>query len=1093
MSNVLMIPASGAIIFDSQSPNSSIISPLSAAPRLSYDNAGGLNITSYTTGVSTFDRFTVDGSYGRLFGVSDSVTGVVFSVNDAAGLPIVEVESNFTDKITMGTYGTNALVVNDNKIGIGNPAPTAKLDIAETWNSNITVTGASGTGSIATITFAAQSAAIVVGSTIVVASINPSGYNGTFVVTASTTTSVSYANATTAAWVSGGNIQQLFTSVKLNVTNTSSHTASKLLDLQVGGSSLFSVKKDGLIQGTSPSYNLSLNGDCYIYNGATARASSLWGDECRIVGGPLVLSDSVNVNVSNISAGVAIYKDSANNLAQRNLANAQTFRVYNSTDATPATNFDRATFGWTSNVLRIGTEMGGSYTTARGIDFITNGTVRMSIAAGGLVTIDGVAIGRGLAANSLNVAIGNGTLVSNTTGSYNSALGVNALVFNTTGTTNSAFGTSALFGNTTGSNNSAIGVSAGHYIADGTTVNSTGGNSVFIGTSTKALANAQTNQIVIGYDAIGLGSNSAVLGNSSITTTALRGNVGIGTTAPSVQLDVLSALIANCANFTIKNNNASWTGTRFGWSQGDGSLPFGLTIGGYNTSGNKLIKFIPDNSPAGIIFSGVDELYSFESRLVTAKGITGSYHTDLDIVLRQHTNGGSDKGIKFKLNGGSLTAMSIMETGKVGIGTENPVADLDIAETWNAPAISVTGASGTGTTATITFATQATAIQVGSTIVVASINPAGYNGTFVVTASSTTSVSYANATTAAWVSGGTIQQLFTSVKVNVTDTASNSGSNLMDLQVGGVSKLSITKLGGINMSGAISVGTVSVGSAMVISQSGGSIRAANGTAINLGSADSSSTDNFANLFLRSSAVISFGGETKLFSDSTGVLAQRNLANAQAFRVYNSTDATPATNFDRATFGWTSNVLKIGTEMGGSYTTARYLELLVGGVTKVTISPAWVTFGDAVFADKTITIKGSGTTTAKAITVSNNASAERFSIQDNGIINHTLSAATYYAVNQRNTNIVGWLGNGSTYFMNFDTLNGRVSFGDIQAPTERVEVSGNIRASNLIISPAASVTPPNNGDLTFQATSNTSVTLKLKGTDGVVRSASLTLA
>jgi len=99
MANILMIPASGAIIFDSQSPNFSGISPLSAAPRLSYDNAGGLNISSYTTGESFLDRFTVDGSYGRLFGVSDSVTGVVFSVNDAAGLPIVEVESNFTDKI----------------------------------------------------------------------------------------------------------------------------------------------------------------------------------------------------------------------------------------------------------------------------------------------------------------------------------------------------------------------------------------------------------------------------------------------------------------------------------------------------------------------------------------------------------------------------------------------------------------------------------------------------------------------------------------------------------------------------------------------------------------------------------------------------------------------------------------------------------------------------------------------------------------------------------------------------------------------------------------------------------------------------------
>jgi hypothetical protein len=62
--------------------------------------------------------------------------------------------------------------------------------------------------------------------------------------------------------------------------------------------------------------------------------------------------------------------------------------------------------------------------------------------------------------------------------------------------------------------------------------------SLFLGCDTKALGQSQENQIVIGYDATGLGSNTAVLGNASITTTALRGNVGIGTTAPSSKLHV---------------------------------------------------------------------------------------------------------------------------------------------------------------------------------------------------------------------------------------------------------------------------------------------------------------------------------------------------------------------------------------------------------------------------------------------------------------------------------------------------------------------------------------------------------------------------
>ena len=42
-------------------------------------------------------------------------------------------------------------------------------------------------------------------------------------------------------------------------------------------------------------------------------------------------------------------------------------------------------------------------------------------------------------------------------------------------------------------------------------------------------------------------------------------------------------------------------------------------------------------------------------------------------------------------------------------------------------------------------------------------------------------------------------------------------------------------------------------------------------------------------------------------------------------------------------------------------------------------------------------------------------------------------------------------------------------------------------------PGASVTPTNNGDVVFQLTSNTQFTVKAKGSDGVVRSANLTLA
>jgi hypothetical protein len=70
-----------------------------------------------------------------------------------------------------------------------------------------------------------------------------------------------------------------------------------------------------------------------------------------------------------------------------------------------------------------------------------------------------------------------------------------------------------------------------------------------------------------------------------------------------------------------------------------------------------------------------------------------------------------------------------------------------------------TAASGTGTTATLTFATQATApFAVGSQIVVSAIAPIGYQGTYTVTACTTSTVSYLNTTTGSQTAAGNIVQ-----------------------------------------------------------------------------------------------------------------------------------------------------------------------------------------------------------------------------------------------------------------------------------------------------------------------------------------------
>ena len=70
-----------------------------------------------------------------------------------------------------------------------------------------TVTGASGTGSVATLKFTTQNTApYVVGQTVTIAGMTPAGYNNAAaVITAATTSSISYANATT-GFTSGGTI-----------------------------------------------------------------------------------------------------------------------------------------------------------------------------------------------------------------------------------------------------------------------------------------------------------------------------------------------------------------------------------------------------------------------------------------------------------------------------------------------------------------------------------------------------------------------------------------------------------------------------------------------------------------------------------------------------------------------------------------------------------------------------------------------------------------------------------------------------------------------------------------------------------------------
>ncbi len=130
-----------------------------------------------------------------------------------------------------------------------------------------------------------------------------------------------------------------------------------------------------------------------------------------------------------------------------------------------------------------------------------------------------------------NTAIGSNSLTAlnnatSTNALRNAALGYNSLLALTTGAYNTSIGSNALASLTSGSSNVALGNEAGQLITAGTANTSmTGG--VVIGADARPAASGTSNEIVLGYQARGLGSNSTVIGNSNTTNTRIYGALNL--------------------------------------------------------------------------------------------------------------------------------------------------------------------------------------------------------------------------------------------------------------------------------------------------------------------------------------------------------------------------------------------------------------------------------------------------------------------------------------------------------------------------------------------------------------------------------------
>lgn len=383
------------------------------------------------------------------------------------------------------------------------------------------------------------------------------------------------------------------TTLNLAITGSTRFSAEKSAFIEIFTNVENSPRINGYGNGvnitTSNSYGIS-NGNINlqpqqnsnITNTVTGTGVQTWS-----TGGSerMRITDTGQVTIGATTAGARL-----DVRAQGALSTDIAFRVRNSTDTqnflvvngTGDVSNSGAGGGETNTQfgINVGRNRTGNYNSLFGYQAgrdLTTGTINVlfgynagrNITTASGNTLIGTRAGESTIVNN-TVAVGTNALVLNQTGTSNTAIGTEALYYNTassntavgdgagnantTGQGNNFFGYASGRGNKTGSYNVFIGVnsafysngsnnvflgdSSGLYQSDGITNMTSADNSVFIGKDVKANSSGQTNQIVIGYNAIGNGSNSVTLGNDSITKTVLKGNVGIGTTTPSEKLDV---------------------------------------------------------------------------------------------------------------------------------------------------------------------------------------------------------------------------------------------------------------------------------------------------------------------------------------------------------------------------------------------------------------------------------------------------------------------------------------------------------------------------------------------------------------------------
>ena len=240
--NFLFVSSSGNIGIGTTTPTSAKLQVSGSTSALGLQGSG--------SGV-----FTVDGTSGRLFSVDDSLSGSLFSVNTAAGLPLIEAFSDNTVRI--GQFGQRALFVSQSKVGIGKEsALNGILDVS----GSVTVTGSviatSFTGSLLGTASLATTASYVLNavsaSFATTASYVLNAVSASFASTASSVNPLNQNVVITGSLtvITGSSIELQVTNTGVKIGNASTDTHTVTGSLQVAGQTRISGSFNTAVSGT---------------------------------------------------------------------------------------------------------------------------------------------------------------------------------------------------------------------------------------------------------------------------------------------------------------------------------------------------------------------------------------------------------------------------------------------------------------------------------------------------------------------------------------------------------------------------------------------------------------------------------------------------------------------------------------------------------------------------------------------------------------------------------------------------------------------------------------------------------------------------